>query len=98
MKFCMHLSTRIQDKRNEPALIKCLTDLALEAGLDAGPVVAAITRRSGAPVLRAFVPGPRPLLRWLLERRFVIDDLDTFMATEPSAVPDQLAVVHPGLA
>jgi alkanesulfonate monooxygenase SsuD/methylene tetrahydromethanopterin reductase-like flavin-dependent oxidoreductase (luciferase family) len=31
MKFCMHLSTRIQDKRNEPALIKCLTDLALEA-------------------------------------------------------------------
>jgi hypothetical protein len=75
-----------------------LEHVALEAGLDAGPVVAAITRRSGAPVLRAFVPGPRPLLRWLLERRFVIDDLDTFMATEPSAVPDQLAVVHPGLA
>jgi alkanesulfonate monooxygenase SsuD/methylene tetrahydromethanopterin reductase-like flavin-dependent oxidoreductase (luciferase family) len=34
MKFCMHLSTRIQDKRNELALINCLTDLALEA--DAG--------------------------------------------------------------
>jgi alkanesulfonate monooxygenase SsuD/methylene tetrahydromethanopterin reductase-like flavin-dependent oxidoreductase (luciferase family) len=31
MKFCMHLSTRIQDKRNELALINCLTDLALEA-------------------------------------------------------------------
>jgi alkanesulfonate monooxygenase SsuD/methylene tetrahydromethanopterin reductase-like flavin-dependent oxidoreductase (luciferase family) len=34
MKFCMHLSTRIQDKRNELPLINCLTDLALEA--DAG--------------------------------------------------------------
>jgi alkanesulfonate monooxygenase SsuD/methylene tetrahydromethanopterin reductase-like flavin-dependent oxidoreductase (luciferase family) len=31
MKFCMHLSTRIQDKRNEPTLINCMTDLALEA-------------------------------------------------------------------
>ena len=31
MKFCMHLSTRIQDKRNELALINCMTDLALEA-------------------------------------------------------------------
>jgi len=34
MKFCMHLSTRIQDKRNELPLINCLTDLAIEA--DAG--------------------------------------------------------------
>ena len=34
MKFCMHLSTRIQDKRNELPLINCMTDLALEA--DAG--------------------------------------------------------------
>jgi alkanesulfonate monooxygenase SsuD/methylene tetrahydromethanopterin reductase-like flavin-dependent oxidoreductase (luciferase family) len=31
MKFCMHLSTRIQDKKNEHSLINCLTDLALEA-------------------------------------------------------------------
>lgn len=31
MKFCMHLSTRIQDKRNELPLINCMTDLALEA-------------------------------------------------------------------
>ena len=31
MKFCMHLSTRIQDKKNELPLINCLTDLALEA-------------------------------------------------------------------
>jgi alkanesulfonate monooxygenase SsuD/methylene tetrahydromethanopterin reductase-like flavin-dependent oxidoreductase (luciferase family) len=34
MKFCMHLSTRIQDKRNELPLLNCMTDLALEA--DAG--------------------------------------------------------------
>jgi hypothetical protein len=27
----MHLSTRIQDKRDELPLINCLTDLALEA-------------------------------------------------------------------
>ena len=31
MKFCMHLSTRIQDKRDELPLINCMTDLALEA-------------------------------------------------------------------
>ena len=31
MKFCMHLSTRIQDKRYELPLINSLTDLALEA-------------------------------------------------------------------
>jgi alkanesulfonate monooxygenase SsuD/methylene tetrahydromethanopterin reductase-like flavin-dependent oxidoreductase (luciferase family) len=31
MKFSMHLSTRIQDKRNELPLLNCLTDLALEA-------------------------------------------------------------------
>src|ERR1700753_2725567 len=34
MKFCMHLSTPIKDKRNELPLLDCLTDLALEA--DAG--------------------------------------------------------------
>jgi alkanesulfonate monooxygenase SsuD/methylene tetrahydromethanopterin reductase-like flavin-dependent oxidoreductase (luciferase family) len=34
MKFCMHLSTRIQDKRNELALLNCMTDLALEADRD----------------------------------------------------------------
>jgi alkanesulfonate monooxygenase SsuD/methylene tetrahydromethanopterin reductase-like flavin-dependent oxidoreductase (luciferase family) len=34
MKFCMHLSTRIQDKQNELPLLNCMTDLALEA--DAG--------------------------------------------------------------
>ena len=31
MKFCVHLSTRIQDKRNELPLINCMTDLALDA-------------------------------------------------------------------
>ena len=31
MKFCMHLSTRIQDKSYELPLINCLTDLALDA-------------------------------------------------------------------
>ena len=31
MKFCIHLSTRIHDKRNELALINCMTDLALDA-------------------------------------------------------------------
>jgi alkanesulfonate monooxygenase SsuD/methylene tetrahydromethanopterin reductase-like flavin-dependent oxidoreductase (luciferase family) len=31
MKFCMHLSTRIQDKRNELPLINAMTDLALDA-------------------------------------------------------------------
>ena len=31
MKFSMHLSTRIQDKRNELPLLNCFTDLALEA-------------------------------------------------------------------
>ena len=34
MKFCMHLSTRVHDKRNELPLINLLTELALEA--DAG--------------------------------------------------------------
>lgn len=34
MKFCVHLSTRIHDKQNELPLIRCMTDLALEA--DAG--------------------------------------------------------------
>ena len=34
MKFCIHLSTRIQDKRNELPLINLMTDLALKA--DAG--------------------------------------------------------------
>jgi alkanesulfonate monooxygenase SsuD/methylene tetrahydromethanopterin reductase-like flavin-dependent oxidoreductase (luciferase family) len=31
MKFCMHLSTRIQDKRNELPLLNTMTDLALDA-------------------------------------------------------------------
>jgi len=34
MKFCIHLSTRIQDKRNELPLINLMTDIALKA--DAG--------------------------------------------------------------
>ncbi len=34
MKFCMHLSTRIQDKRHELPLLNCMTELALDA--DAG--------------------------------------------------------------
>ena len=72
--------------------------LALLEDVDAGAVVAAVARRSGAPVLRAFVPGPQPLLGWLLDRRFVIDDMDLFMSSDPAAVPARLAVVHPGLA
>jgi alkanesulfonate monooxygenase SsuD/methylene tetrahydromethanopterin reductase-like flavin-dependent oxidoreductase (luciferase family) len=31
MKFCMHLSTRIHDKRDELPLLNCMTDLALDA-------------------------------------------------------------------
>lgn len=33
MKFCMHLSTRIQDKRNELPLLNLMTDLALQADM-----------------------------------------------------------------
>ena len=45
-----------------------------------------------------YFPVPLPLIAWLLDLRFLIDDLDTFMATDAAAVPDRLAVVHPGLA
>jgi len=38
-----------------------------------------------------------PLLEWLLHRRFVVDDIDTFMSSDPDAVPSALAIVHPGL-
>ena len=41
MKFCIHLSTRIQDKRNELPLINLMTDLALKA--DAGGKFSAIS-------------------------------------------------------
>src|SRR5688572_21820381 len=41
MKFCIHLSTRIQDKRNELPLINLMTDLALKA--DAGDKFSAIS-------------------------------------------------------
>ncbi|MGD9705437.1 MAG: GNAT family N-acetyltransferase [Acidimicrobiia bacterium] len=72
--------------------------LALASGADAAPVVAAVAATAGAPTVRAFVPGPRPLLEWLLHQRFVIDEVDTFMSSDPDAVPATLAVVHPGLA
>ena len=62
-----------------------------------GLVVAAIGAFAGAPTVRAFVPGPQPLLEWLLHRRFMVDDFDTFMSSDPDAVPSTLAVVHPGL-
>ncbi len=71
--------------------------LALTPDIDAGPVVAAIGAYAGAPTVRAFVPGPQPLLEWLLHRRFMVDDTDTFMSSDPDAVPSTLAVVHPGL-
>jgi GNAT superfamily N-acetyltransferase len=71
--------------------------LALATDINAGPVVAAIAAFAGAPTVRAFVPGPQPLLEWLLHRRFVIDDIDTFMSSDPDAVPSGLAIVHPGL-
>ena len=41
MKFCIHLSTRIQDKSNELPLINLMTDLALKA--DAGGKFSAIS-------------------------------------------------------
>jgi GNAT superfamily N-acetyltransferase len=71
--------------------------LALAPTFDAGPVVAAIGAVAGPPIIRAFVPGPQPLLEWLLHRRFVVDDVDTFMSSHPDAVPSALAIVHPGL-
>ena len=71
--------------------------LAVAPGIQAGSVVAAIAALAGAPTVRAFVPGPQPLLEWLLHRRFVVDDIDTFMSSDPDAVPSTLAVVHPGL-
>jgi GNAT superfamily N-acetyltransferase len=70
---------------------------ALESNIQAGPAVAAIAALAGASTVRAFVPGPQPLFEWLLQRRFVVDDIDTFMSSDPDAVPSTLAVVHPGL-
>ncbi|HEY5875669.1 MAG TPA: GNAT family N-acetyltransferase [Ilumatobacteraceae bacterium] len=71
--------------------------LALAPATDAGLVVAAVGAVAGAPTVRAFVPGPQPLLEWLLHRRFVVDDIDTFMSSHADAVPSALAIVHPGL-
>jgi hypothetical protein len=71
--------------------------LALAPDADVGPVVAAIGALAGAPTVRAFVPGPQPLLEWLLHRRFMVDDIDTFMSSHPDSVPSALAIVHPGL-
>ncbi len=71
--------------------------LALAPGFHAGSAVAAVAALAGAPTVRAFVPGPQPLLEWLLHRRFMIDDVDMFMSSDPEAVPPTLAVVHPGL-
>ena len=71
--------------------------LALAPDVEAGAVVAAIGADAGGSTLRAFVPGPHRLLEWLLHRRFMIDDIDTFMSSDIDAVPSALAIVHPGL-
>jgi GNAT superfamily N-acetyltransferase len=71
--------------------------LVVAEAVGAGPVVVAIGAAAGVSTLVACIPGPHPVLEWLLHRRFAVSDSDTFMASDPDAVPAQVAVVHPGL-
>jgi GNAT superfamily N-acetyltransferase len=63
----------------------------------ADAVFAAVAAHPGADEVQVAVPGVHPLLPRLLETGWEIDDLDTFMTTEPGLVRLDRYLPHPDL-
>ncbi len=67
---------------------------------DADPVAPALEalRRTGrGGTVRAVVPGPNPVLRTLLERRFAVKDRDQFLASADDLVDPVHLLPNPGM-
>jgi GNAT superfamily N-acetyltransferase len=69
-------------RQKEPARV--LDRLLILPGHDPlGPIITALHRTARGGPLLAYLPGPNPAVRPLLEAGFRIEDRDTFMASEP---------------
>jgi hypothetical protein len=61
------------------------------------PVLEAYRRTGRGGGVRAIVPGPNPVLRALLERGFVIDDRDQYLASDDDIVDPIHLLPNPGM-
>jgi GNAT superfamily N-acetyltransferase len=67
-------------------------------GTDSAAAAAAVFRAAiaDAPALLATIPGPHPVMPWLLERGGRIEGRDTFCATDPGLVDPEWMLPNPG--
>ncbi len=78
--------------------VRVIDRLRVRPGADPVPATLAALRRTGrgGPV-RAFLQGPSPVLRVLLDAGFLVVDRDQFMASRPGLVDPARLVPNPGM-
>lgn len=78
--------------------VRLIDRLLVRPGADpVAPTLAALRRAARAGLVEAFVQGPSPVLRALLDLGFVILDRDHYMASEPGLVDPARLVPSPGM-
>ena len=78
--------------------VRALDRLVVRPGADpVAPALAALRRTGRGGPVHAVVPGPNPVLRVLLERRFRVVDRDQFMASSDDIVDPVRLLPNPGM-
>jgi GNAT superfamily N-acetyltransferase len=78
--------------------LRIIDRLLVRPGADpVPPTLAALRRSARGGSVQAFVQGPSPVLRTLLDAGFLVEDRDQFMASEPGLVDPARLVPNPGL-
>lgn len=78
--------------------VRLIDRLLVRPGVDpVAPTLAALRRAARGGSVEAFVQGPSPVLRALLDLGFVILDRDQYMASEPGLVDPGRLIPNPGM-
>jgi GNAT superfamily N-acetyltransferase len=78
--------------------VRIVDRLLVRPGADpVAPTLAALRRAARGGSIQAFLQGPSPVLRVLLDLGFVVRDRDQFMASAPGLVDPARLIANPGM-
>jgi GNAT superfamily N-acetyltransferase len=78
--------------------VRIVDRLLVRPGTDpVAPTLAALRRTARGGSVQAFIQGPSPVVRVLLDAGFVVNDRDQFMASEPGLIDPTSLVPNPGM-
>jgi len=78
--------------------VRVIDRLLVRTGTDpVAPTLAALSRAARGGLVAAFIQGPSPVLRALLDLGFMILDRDQYLASEPGLVDPARLIPNPGM-